>query len=434
MIARFSVYGFLKNQQYYVPFIILAFREYGLSFTVIGLLIGFRELAVNVMEVPTGVVADLAGRRRSMILAFVAYIISFVVFGWVLVFAPSGLAGVLFVSMFFFAIGEAFRTGTHKAMILDWLRLEGRQGEKTRTYGVTRSWARAGSALAAIIATGLLLLLRRGEQPQYGMVFFFCIPPYLLGIVNFLGYPKELDGRPEDPPTLRNVVRQLLAAFAQAFRRRRLRRVLAESMGYKGMNKVAAEYIQPVLKQLALGMPVLLALSDADRTTVLAGAVYLILAILSIVGSRKSAAVAERCGGEHRAARMLWAVTFVIYIPVAAALGAEVFWLGAVGLLVLEVLYNFWRPISLTRIDDETDDRMGATMLSIESQGQALVAMVVAPVVGALVDTFAPAPGQPALWVVAVFGAAVALIGALVPTMQPDDADSPSGREQGGPV
>jgi hypothetical protein len=31
MLFRFSLYGFLKNQQYYDPFLILAFLDKGLS-------------------------------------------------------------------------------------------------------------------------------------------------------------------------------------------------------------------------------------------------------------------------------------------------------------------------------------------------------------------------------------------------------------------
>ena len=81
MIRRFSLYGFLKNQQYYDPFLILAFREKGLSFLSIGLLIAFREVMINVFEVPSGAVADTWGRRRSMIFSFCAYIVSFVLFG-----------------------------------------------------------------------------------------------------------------------------------------------------------------------------------------------------------------------------------------------------------------------------------------------------------------------------------------------------------------
>ena len=81
MLTRFSLYGFLKNQQYYDYFLILAFIQMGLSYFMIGLLIAFREFIINIMEVPTGAIADLFGRRKSMILSFVSYIISFLIFG-----------------------------------------------------------------------------------------------------------------------------------------------------------------------------------------------------------------------------------------------------------------------------------------------------------------------------------------------------------------
>ena len=121
MIFRFSLYGFLKNQRYFEPFLILAFIQMGLSFLEIGLLIAFRELCVTVLEIPSGSIADLYGRRRALLLSFGAYIVGFVTFGFADQFA------VLFGAMFFIAVGDAFRTGTHKAMIFTWLRLEGAQ-------------------------------------------------------------------------------------------------------------------------------------------------------------------------------------------------------------------------------------------------------------------------------------------------------------------
>ena len=141
MLFRFSLYGFLKNQRYFEPFLILVFLEKGLSFFEIGLLIAFREVTVNLLEIPSGAIADVWGRRRSMILSFCAYIASFVIFGLARGVPP------LFAAMFLFAIGEAFRTGTHKAMIFTWLSLEGRADERTRVYGYTRSWSKYGSAL-----------------------------------------------------------------------------------------------------------------------------------------------------------------------------------------------------------------------------------------------------------------------------------------------
>ena len=52
----------------------------GLSFTLIGTLYAYREIMVNVLEVPTGVIADALGRRRTMVQSFAAYIISFLIF------------------------------------------------------------------------------------------------------------------------------------------------------------------------------------------------------------------------------------------------------------------------------------------------------------------------------------------------------------------
>ena len=54
MLKRFCLYGFLKNQRYFEPFLWLAFLEKGLSYSQIGFLIGFREVAINaLMDITT---------------------------------------------------------------------------------------------------------------------------------------------------------------------------------------------------------------------------------------------------------------------------------------------------------------------------------------------------------------------------------------------
>ena len=42
----------------------------GLSYFIIGVLISFREIMINIMEIPTGGVADLCGRRNAMVFSF----------------------------------------------------------------------------------------------------------------------------------------------------------------------------------------------------------------------------------------------------------------------------------------------------------------------------------------------------------------------------
>jgi len=145
MIYRFSLYGFLKNLRFFEPFIILLFREDGLSFLQIGLLYSIRDIATNIMEIPSGIYADAFGRRKSMLFSFSAYIVSFIVFYLFSGFYPFAVAMVLF------AVGEAFRTGTHKALILEYLNIKGMKNQKVSYYGRTRSASQSGSAVNSLI-------------------------------------------------------------------------------------------------------------------------------------------------------------------------------------------------------------------------------------------------------------------------------------------
>ena len=112
MLLRFSLYGFLKNQRYYEPFLVLAFLEKGLSFFTIGVLVGFREACMNLFEVPSGAAADLYGRRRAMIASFSAYIVSFVVFAW------STELWMLFVALGVLLTGSGYAAALGLGLVL----------------------------------------------------------------------------------------------------------------------------------------------------------------------------------------------------------------------------------------------------------------------------------------------------------------------------
>ena len=375
MLFRFCLYGFLKNQQYYDPFIILAFREKGLSFAMIGLLVGFRELAINILEVPTGAVADVVGRRRAMIFSFLAYIGSFLIFGL------SSALRMLFAAMFMFSIGEAFRTGTHKAIIFDWLAREGRSDEKTSIYGQTRSWSKMGSAAGVVIAALLVFRLN-----NYSYVFLFCIIPYLANIVNMLSYPVYLDGPRTRAADGHGVPATLWMGLRDSMGRRDLRRLLAESMAFEGCHKVSKDYLQPMLKAAALSLPLLVGLGDRQRTAMLVGAVYLVLYVLSSAASRHADVLVRRAGSEERAARGLWTMNTAAFAVLFGGILCGFQAAAIVAFVALTVLQNFWRPILIGRVASATDQSRMATVLSVESQAKTLFAAVIAPVLGLAVD------------------------------------------------
>ncbi|MFW6367293.1 MAG: MFS transporter, partial [bacterium] len=179
---KFSFYGFVKNLRFFDPYLILFFREVGISYFQIGVLFGSREIATNLLEIPSGIIADSYGRRRAMMAAFAAYILSFLTFSFFPRFVP------LIGAMLLFALGEAFRTGTHKAMILDYLVRQGLSDQRVHYYGHTRGWSQRGSALSALLAS--LIVFTHGH---YHQVFLYSIIPYVIGYLLIKSYPKYLD-------------------------------------------------------------------------------------------------------------------------------------------------------------------------------------------------------------------------------------------------
>lgn len=375
MLFRFCLYGFLKNQLYIEPFLVLAFLDRGVSFTFIGLLIGFRELCVNLLEIPSGALADNFGRRGAMIFGFTAYVFSFLLFGL------SRQPLWLFPAMFLFSIGETFRSGTHKAIIFSWLEYHGRSAEKTQIYGYTRSWSKIGSLVSVVIAGSLVLW-----HGDYAVVFLACIPPYLLNIVNFLTYPSYVETSGRNRRGVRNVAVELGKTLCGSWRDSSLRGVLLESMTYEGIYKVTKDYLQPMLKMLALSLPIIMFFEEREQTAVLVAVVYGALYLLSSVASRHAHLVADRFSTPQHATRFLWILTGVSFVLLAAGVVSGLTSLAVIAFIALAVFQNFWRPVLVGRCASLSQSDATATVLSIDSQVRALFTAVLAPLVGWMVD------------------------------------------------
>jgi MFS family permease len=415
MLFRFSLYGFLKNQQYFEPFLVLALLDKGLSFFQIGILVGIREAAVNLLEIPSGAVADHFGRRGAMILSFTGFVIGFVLLG-----AATTMPG-LTAGMLLFSVGETFRTGTHKAMIFAWLKGQGRTAERTRFYGITRSWAKLGSALAALIGAAIVFFTRRFE-----VLFYASVIPYLLGIVNFLGYPAALDERSGAPRSMRGVARTVGRSLRLSFRREGLRRLMLETMGFDGTFHTVKDYVQPAIQMAAAalvgGWAIASGWTESQRTAALTAPVYVVLAVAASVASRRSHRVAARAGGEGRAAQWLWWGTAAVFAVIMVAAAGDAATLVVMGFVALHVLYNLWRPVMIGRFGAHVGGEGGATVLSVESQARRTTTMVAAPLLGLAVDRVKDVGGGGALWPVGALGLAVAIGFAMLPARREEAA------------
>lgn len=375
--AKFSAYGFLKNLRFFEPFMILFLVSQGLSYLQVGTLYAVREILVNVMEIPSGAVADGLGRRRTMVASFAGYLVSFAFFWF-----GSGMT-LFLVAMVFFSVGEAFRTGTHKAMIFAYLRLKGWQEHGNDYYGHTRSWSQMGSALSAIIAAAIVFISR-----NYRAVFLFSMIPYVLDLLLMLSYPKALEGETGKiswhsiAENFRNVGRGL----KETVKRPGAARAVLSASSFGGFYKGAKDFLQPMISALALTIPIAHSLSAQRREALLIGLAYTVIYLLTSFASRNSAAIAGRFRTSERA--LNWLLILGLALGLVAGISR---WQGltvipVVAFLTIYILQNLRQPVGVSVVADRIPEDVMATVLSAQSQLQSLFAAIVALLVGATAD------------------------------------------------
>jgi MFS family permease len=382
MYHKFRAYGFLKNLRFFDPFIILFFREAGLSFLQIGALFSIREIAINILEVPTGVIADAYGRKKAMLASFTSYLISFALFYFFSQFAVYAIAMVIFAS------GEAFRSGTHKAMIFEHLRITGKEEMRVEYYGHTRAASQFGSALAALIAAGLVFY-----SGNYRIVFAATIVPYILGFLLIASYPSTLDGQAGDTYQTRisRPGKRTLDAIKESARmllQLDLLRSIANAATFDSLFKATKDYLQPILKFQAVSLPILLTIAVEQRTAIIVGVVYFIIYLGTSYTSSHADSVVRRARSLLVAANVIYVMGMVLLIVAGIASWQNLPGLAIAGFLGLYLLYNLRRPMIVGYLAQLIPHQSMATGLSIESQARTLVTAAIAPVIGWLADRY----------------------------------------------
>lgn len=375
--AKFSAYGFLKNLRFFEPFLVLYLLDVGLNYAQIGALYAVREVAINVLEVPTGVLADAFGRRRTMVASFGAYIGAFVIF-----FVASGFWLVL-AAMVLFAAGEALRSGTHKAMIMAHLVATGRSAEKGRYYGRTRSWSQIGSAVSALVGASIVFV-----AIGYRRVFLFSVVPYVLDLVLILSYPISLDGprRPVSISEMRSAFSSILSAIGLAARKPRLGRLFGNAALLEGLYAAAKDFLQPILVATALLLPVLQTSPAEQRSAFVVGLAYAVLYSATSVASRRSADVAGWFGGPRRAVNLQLAAGGIILVGVGLLAFGGADPVAVVLFFGLFVLHNLRRPVIVSLVSDCVAAEVQATAMSVEAQLKTVFTAAFAFAIGVIAD------------------------------------------------
>lgn len=379
MYYKFCLYGFLKNLNFFEPFLILFFLEKNFSYLQIGILYSVQSISTNILEIPTGIMADAAGRRRTMIFSMTSYIVAFGVFYFSANFAAFILAVI------FMAFGDAFRTGTHKAMIFEYLKINGWKDQKVHYYGNTRAWSQMGSAVSAIIAGAIVFI-----SGTYKYVFLASVIPYLLDLFLLLSYPKELDGEVKEfklDKILTNL-KNALKDFFDSIRDKRMLRAIVNSSSFSGYFDAVKDYLQPVLKGFALSAPIFVAYDSKSRSAIIIAVVYFILNFLTALASSFSGKFVEKFKNIYIPMNLTIIAGLIAGIFAGLASKVEIHFLAIIFFVVTYLVHNIRRPMGEAYITDVMKNDILATTLSTESQVTTVFAAIVAPLIGFASDKF----------------------------------------------
>lgn len=376
---KFCFYGFLKNLRFYEPFLFLFFLQQGLSFLQIGVLVSIREIGRNVLEIPAGVAADAIGRKRTMVSSFVFYIGAFSIY----YFAAN--YGWFIMAMVLYALGDSFRTGTHKAMIFDYLKSKNWQDQKVDYYGHTRSYSQMGSAVSSLLAA--ILVFYSGE---YRMIFLFTIIPYVLDLFLILSYPNQLNGQTIEfrKEKIEVKFKQVMADFWYSFRQVKTLAIIANVSVYTGFYKAIKDYLQPVIKTLALSLPFFLAFKNEQRTAILIGLIYFVIYLFTAISSRNSGRFAKLFSSLNIPLNFTLMIGLGMGLFSGLFFGFDLLLMSVVFFVFLFIVENLRKPIGVSYLSDSIEKDVLATVLSAESQAHTLVAALLAPLLGFLADQF----------------------------------------------
>ncbi|MDO8944418.1 MAG: hypothetical protein Q7U75_14650, partial [Desulfobacterales bacterium] len=242
-------------------------------------------------------------------------------------------------------------------------------------------WSQNGSALSALIAAGIVFVSGR-----YDVIFLFSTLPYILNLFLMLSYPRELDGTVRESGSLAESLAIVRQSLKLTFMNTGALRATTNVCIYDGFYNAVKDFLQPIVKSLALALPLLAFLAEKQRSAVLIGIVYFGIYLLTSQASRHSGAFAGRFAELTSPLNRTMVAGFGLGLlcGLAYLLGYN---LAAVVLFTgIFVIQNLRSPLSVTYVCDSVPYEILATSLSVRSLVTALYTAVMAFAVGVLAD------------------------------------------------
>ncbi len=342
----------------------------------------FFTVGMVLFEVPTGVVADTAGRRISYLLGTVTLAASTLLY--VLLWRIRAPFWQWAVVSILIGLGFTFFSGAVEAWLVDALKATGFTGELEAVFG--RGQVVSGAAtLGGSVVGGLI-----AQQTNLGVPFvlrgviFVAMFAVAFRLMHDVGFSPEKGG-------VRTEVRKIASASIEyGLRVPAVRWLMIESLFTGGVGIYAFYALQPYLLQLY----------GDRRAYVIAGLAAAIVAGAQIVGGVAAPRIRRRF--RRRTSLLIAAAT--VGVVVLGLMGIlQNFWV-VIGLVAIwSLIFAASMPIRQTYINGMIPSRQRATILSFDSLMGSAGGVWAQPVLGRVADVWGYGPSY-------VAGAAISAI------------------------
>ncbi len=348
---KLYAYKFVSEFYLVVPCLIAYYVLNGLNATQIFTVQAAFHVAVLLLEVPSGYVADVLGRKTTLIIAAV--------------FFPLGLALYAFTGSFLtfvaaevcVAVANSMRSGSDSALMYDTLIILNREKHYKRFEGRAFLFTRIGTAAASMF--GGFLAVRSLHLPFYVNVVTYCL---MLPIVLTLTEPPRRQRR------ARNPMADILKISWRCWRHPRLRLLMLMSGLVQSASVVGIWAYFLYFRSLRISLAAV-------------GLLFAGFQLASALGSSQS----------HRLSRVLGERKSLLAM---LSIGAIFIALGAVAarpmialIFPAALVWGFGWPVFMDAFNTLTVSEIRATVLSVAAMTASVAFIILAPAFGRIVDT-----------------------------------------------